>query len=160
MKAEASGPKWAGIATPWTSGVSTPQRRMAVSGLSPSGASMWRVSPSTTRVTRGYTAQYENPISAWQGELVDIQHEDDTYRGWWWCVASDGRAGWVPLERLSRAVKAGTRAPMLADYTALELTVTLGEELVIEEELRGWMFVRNMSGVRGWIPASHTDSGG
>jgi RNA polymerase sigma-70 factor (ECF subfamily) len=115
---------------------------------------------STTRITREYTAQYENPISAREGEFVDIQREDDTYRGWWWCVAADGRAGWVPLERLSQTVQAGTRAPMLADYTALELTVTVGEELVIEEELRGWLYVRNASAVRGWIPASHTDRGG
>jgi len=115
---------------------------------------------STTRVTRDYTAQYENPISVRQGEFVDIQREDETYRGWWWCVAADGRVGWVPQERLSQSVKSGTRAPILADYTALELTVTVGEELAIEEELRGWMFVRNASGVRGWIPVSHTDRAG
>jgi SH3-like domain-containing protein len=114
---------------------------------------------SNTRVIRDYMAQYTNPISARQGEVVDVQREDDTYRGWWWCVAIDGRAGWVPLERLSQPVQAGTRAPLLADYTATELTVVAGEELLVEEELRAWMYVRNASGARGWIPASHTDRG-
>ncbi len=45
---------------------------------------------------------------------------------------------------------------MMQDYSARELTVQPGEEVVIEEARHGWLLVRNAQGERGWIPASHT----
>ena len=41
---------------------------------------------------------------------------------------------------------------MLQDYEATELTVFIGDELVIEKEESGWVWVSNVEGKKGWIP--------
>jgi len=47
----------------------------------------------------------------------------------------------------------GTESTILQDYSARELEVHTGEEVVTEDDRHGWLLVRNVSGERGWIPA-------
>ena len=106
-------------------------------------------------VIEAHRPQYADPIGVSAGETVRVHREDEGYPGWWWCTASDGREGWVPLEVLQGRVVAGARAHLLADYDASDLAVTVGELVSIERETRGWAYVRNSAGRRGWVPATH-----
>ena len=102
------------------------------------------------RIHRPYEVQYANPIAVLAGETLTIGQEDDEFPGWRWCRASDGREGWVPVELLSIKKR---QAVILQDYSARELQVRPGEDVVVEDARHGWLLVRNVKGERGWIPA-------
>jgi SH3-like domain-containing protein len=106
---------------------------------------------------REYTAQYPDPIDVPAGARVRVERPDEENPSWWWCVADDGRAGWVPENILDPAPTAGASARVRQSYSARELSVTKGEPLVVLEEFTGWLLVRNGAGAQGWVPASHID---
>jgi SH3-like domain-containing protein len=107
------------------------------------------------RIRQEYKIEYADPIRVAAGGRVSVGREDNEFPGWKWCRASDGREGWVPKEFLSGE---GAEATALHDYSALELAVQPGEEVVIEDARHDWLLVRNANGERGWIPASHIES--
>jgi uncharacterized protein YgiM (DUF1202 family) len=102
------------------------------------------------RITRPYEVQYADPITAHAGESLTIRRADDEFPGWRWCRALDGREGWVPVELLSSEEP---ETVILQDYSARELQVQAGEDVVVEDARHGWVLVRNVKGERGWIPA-------
>ena len=104
------------------------------------------------RVIAAYQAQYPHPIRVAEGEMGQVGREGPDFPGWKWCTARAGRSGWVPIELLSGP---GPEASIVQDYSAQELSVAVGEMLVIEHARHAWLLVRNPGGVRGWIPASH-----
>ena len=106
------------------------------------------------RVRVEHTVEYTNPIEITSGERVSVGREDDEFPGWKWCKALDGREGWIPMELLSNE---GTEAIILRDYSARELAVQPGEEVIVEEARHNWLLVRNGRGERGWIPERSTE---
>ena len=106
------------------------------------------------RITVEYRSQYPNPITVTAGERLQVGVEDREFPGWKWCKAADGREGWVPSELLSGE---GREAKILEDYSARELAVSAGEEVLVESCRREWLLVRNARGERGWIPASNAE---
>jgi uncharacterized protein YgiM (DUF1202 family) len=98
-----------------------------------------------------YEVQYPNPIEVRAGERVEVGRQDEDNPAWFWCRASDGREGWMPTELLSRK---DSLATVLEDYSAKELAVDPGEEVLLEQVRHGWALVRNAKGQRGWIPES------
>jgi len=105
----------------------------------------------TVRIKLEYRVEYPNPIQVAAGDSVKVGHEDDEYPGWKWCQATDGRAGWIPVELLSDE---RADAIVLQDYSAQEFAVKPGEEVEVEDARHDWLLVRNAQGKRGWIPAS------
>ena len=101
------------------------------------------------RVIRAYAAQYPDPITVRAGDPVDVGVDDPEFPGWRWCTGPDGRTGWVP-EQLVR--QEGRRGFMLRDYTARELTVGPGAEVVAGETMAGWTWVTTTDGRSGWVP--------
>ena len=87
-----------------------------------------------------YRVRYPDPINVAAGVRVSVGREDDGFLGWQWCRATDGREGWVPSELLSCE---GSEAIVVQDYSARELSARPGDELVVEQERHGWLFVRN-----------------
>lgn len=106
------------------------------------------------RIRREYQIEYPDPIQIAAGERVSVGREDNEFPGWKWCRASNGREGWVPVELLSQG---GSEAIVLQDYSARELAVAPGEEVLVEDARHDWLLVCNAKGERGWIPASHTE---
>jgi SH3-like domain-containing protein len=104
------------------------------------------------RVIREYKIEYPDPIQVARGERVTVGREDEEFPGWRWCMAANGHEGWVPVELLSDT---GTEALVLKEYSARELAVQAGEEVFIEEDRHGWLFIRNSRGECGWLPATH-----
>lgn len=99
-----------------------------------------------------YSVEYPDPINVKAGERVDVGREDDDFPGWKWCKASNGREGWVPVELL---LDEAGGAIVSHNYSARELDVRPGEEVVVEDARHERLLVRNANGERGWIPASH-----
>ena len=103
------------------------------------------------RIKIEHRIEYPDPIGVAAGERVNVGREDAEFPGWKWCKASDGREGWVPVELLSNE---GAEATVLQNYSAHELAVQPGEEVIVEESRHEWLLVRNALGECGWIPAS------
>ena len=106
------------------------------------------------RIKLEHRIEYPDPIRIEAGERVNVGREDADSPGWKWCKAADGREGWVPVELLSGE---GAEATVLQDYSARELEVRPGEEVIVEEARHDWLLVRNGEGKRGWIPAWNTE---
>jgi Variant SH3 domain len=100
-------------------------------------------------VVRGYTAQYPDPITVRAGDRVLVGKDDPAFPGWRWCTAPDGRGGWVPEEFFQRE---GPEAIMRRDYTARELSIEAGANVLIGESIGGWVWVTATNGSGGWIP--------
>ena len=106
------------------------------------------------RIKLEYRAEYRDPIRVTAGERVSVGREDNEFPGWKWCKASDNREGWVPVELLSNQ---GGETVVSENYSARELAVQPGEEVMVEQARHDWLLVRNIEGERGWIPASHIE---
>src|SRR5438552_3247720 len=77
-------------------------------------------------ILEGYTAQYGDPIAFRAGETVDVRRADPDFPEWFWCLASDGKEGWVHLSYLSQTTG---QATAVRDYSAQELTIAAVEYL-------------------------------
>jgi hypothetical protein len=110
-------------------------------------------------VTRDYKIQYPDPIDVAAGAEVRVERADVEAPQWWWCVAADGRAGWVPANLLEPEPVAGGISSLRRDYSARELAVRRGDRLTIEEAYSGWLLVQAIDGRRGWVPRTHVDCG-
>lgn len=103
-------------------------------------------------VVREYARPYDDPIAVAAGDEVVPDPERSAATdilGWIWCKASDGRGGWVPEGWLER--KDG-RSFLKRDFSALELSVRLGDriELILSES--GFVYGRTTAGEQGWVP--------
>jgi len=103
----------------------------------------------TIRVAHHYSAQYADPITVRAGDRVHVGPGDPEFPGWLWCTGPDQRGGWVPEQLLQRTA---TEAIMLEDYTARELSVRAGAEVVRHRTMNGWVWVSDAGGNDGWVP--------
>ena len=104
-------------------------------------------------VIKPYHRPYDDPISVAAGAPVTPDFEKDTdIAGWVWCTADNGRSGWTPQDWLE--VSDG-QWRIVRDFSAIELTISPGEELQIIEECSGFFWVQNERGDLGWVPCDH-----
>ncbi len=104
------------------------------------------------RIIKEHKAIYPDPITMHMGDVIDVSDKEDTWNGWiWiWCINQQGKSGWVPksyVEYRDGIWKARY------DYTALELSVSIGEIVTVMQEESGWLWCINQSGEKGWVPA-------
>ncbi len=104
------------------------------------------------QVTKGYTAQYPDPICFDAGASISVGKQDPDYPGWFWCHTLSGKEGWVHRSFLAECF--GVTKSVCA-YNAIELTVNIGERGTLISELDGWSYIRLEGGDEGWIPKSH-----
>jgi hypothetical protein len=109
------------------------------------------------RVMREYSAQYPDPITVRAGDRVAVGADDPAFPGWRWCTGPDRRAGWVPEQFLQAQDQ---EAVMLRDYTARELSVRAGAEVIVGEAISGWVWATDADGRAGWIPETCIAPGG
>lgn len=105
------------------------------------------------RVLRPYVTQYPNPIRVLCGEPVQwVDRADDgEFAGWKWAVAASGLQGWVPRAWFSADVP----STALRDYSAQELPVDVGDEVLELDAFSGWLWVIDRQGRCGWVPQDH-----
>jgi hypothetical protein len=106
------------------------------------------------RAVTAYTRSYPDPIVMRAGDPLQAAQEDQEWPGWVWCTAADGRSGWVPVAYVDRQ---GDRATARRDYSAIELSVAPGDELVAVVEESGWIWATNAQGETGWVPLQNLE---
>ena len=115
--------------------------------------------PRKCRVIAEHQALYPNPLTVEAGELLIISEKVEYWNGnpdwvWIWCTDARGKTGWVP-KGLIDVQSNGLTGIARYDYTATELTTTIGEELVANREESGWLWCTNTQNKSGWVPADH-----
>lgn len=98
-----------------------------------------------------HTAKYADVIKAKAGDIVSVGNEDDEFPGWVWCTDTHRVSSWVPKEFL-RFDRVEGRAELLSDYDATELTVNVGETVIVYAEQSGWLWCQTVAGQWGWVP--------
>ena len=101
------------------------------------------------RVIVDYKSPYSDSFKIQEGETVQIGNRESEWPGWVWCKNKGGMERWIPRNYLDIQ---GNLGVMNQDYEATELNVSVGEELVIEKEESGWVWVTNKRGEKGWVP--------
>ena len=104
------------------------------------------------RVVREYQSPYSEPLVISAGEELAIDEKESEWSGWIWCANRDGKSRWVPEKYVERR---GDTGMALCDYEATELSVSVGEELIMGEEESDWIWCTNQRGQSGWVPADH-----
>jgi hypothetical protein len=109
------------------------------------------------RVIANYSRIYEAPIIGTAGDTVKIVPRDDDEPGWIWCEhLVSGLAGWVPQAFLERSSEQA--AVLCRDYSAMELSVSVGQTLIIFETVAGWTWCVSTVGDAGWVPAHNLEN--
>lgn len=105
----------------------------------------------SVRVIKAHARSYDDPIHLNAGEIVRITKKDmwDNQYLWLWCIAASGKEGWVPASFIEYT---GEQGIAQHNYSALELTVEVGEILAILNAESGWYWVENKRGEQGWVP--------
>jgi hypothetical protein len=109
---------------------------------------------SRARVILPYQSQYPDAIVVCKGDALVVGQKDTEWLGWVWCTAPSGKCGWVPQRIISLD---GDTCQALVDYDAKELTVAIGDELILFELESGWFLAQTGNGLKGWIPDNHIE---
>ncbi|WP_407356540.1 hypothetical protein [Methanolobus sp. WCC5] len=105
------------------------------------------------RVTKSRRSEFENPVSVIKGESVICLEEsnpDGDWAGWVLCKMSDNE-GWIPYQIIERE---GSKGIVLEDYCAIEFDLEIGEVLIMEKELNGWIwcYKEDSPDLKAWAP--------
>jgi hypothetical protein len=104
------------------------------------------------QVIADYQSPYPNPILFQEGEKVRVGKEftdDPDWKDWLWCEGEHDNKAWVPKQYLKIERE---QAVFVTDYNALELSVIVGEVLIVYEIVNGFGMAEKRSGERGWVP--------
>jgi hypothetical protein len=103
------------------------------------------------KVTKNHKSEFQVPLVARKGEIVEGLERESEWEGWLWCRNSSGIHGWAPKTYLKSTPESG-HFQLLRDYNARELTVDEGQEVIVLDEESEWAWVRTPLGEEGWIP--------
>jgi uncharacterized protein YgiM (DUF1202 family) len=107
------------------------------------------------RVITAYQTPYPDGMTIRAGEALTIEDRESEWAGWIWCTNGDGESAWVPENYVERK---GNSGAALRDYSARELSVAVGEELVMSQlEESGWVWCTNQKGESGWVPLDNIE---
>jgi hypothetical protein len=110
------------------------------------------VAPISGLAIKEHKASYDKCLKILPGDILTIDGSrsvDNEWPGWIWCVDKEGLGSWVPEEYLRVT---GNIATALEEYDAKELTVAVGDKLIIFREMAGWFWCRDALGQYGWVP--------
>ena len=110
------------------------------------------ISAKRYRVIQDYQSPYPDPIIFHKGEEVEVGKEftdDPDWKDWVWCEGEHDNRAWVPKQYLEIHAKKGK---FNTDYNALELSVVVGEMLIVHEIVNGFGMAEKADGTRGWVP--------
>ncbi len=108
------------------------------------------------KVTKKYTDNPDNPIKVKSGELLKLIEESDADGDWpnWVLCLGENKQGWIPKQILHIQ---GSTVKVLDDYTAIEHQLEVGDLLVSDFELNGWIWCEKVGseGSFAWAPLNH-----
>lgn len=107
--------------------------------------------------TGQYRSEYPDPITFTSGTplfIGDMYEGDEGWDNWYFCTVPDHPGGWVPEQLIERSNQPGYGIAK-DDYTAKELDVNEGDELLAIKFLNGWVWCQRLSDQdSGWVPKS------
>jgi len=103
-------------------------------------------------VLQAHEATYPDPLELRMGQEVTPGRQDTRWAEYTWCTDASGKGGWVPRSFLES--ESGI-CRLRRDYTSRELTVAVGEEVMVGEEAGGWFWAQSLAGDSGWVPAEY-----
>jgi hypothetical protein len=109
------------------------------------------------RVIKDYESPYPHPLIFQKGEMVKIGEEfndDPDWKDWVWCEGSNNINAWAPKQYLEMCEGQGT---FIRDYNAMELSLTTGEVLEMDEIVNGFGMAEKPDGTRGWAPMNYME---
>lgn len=106
------------------------------------------------RVIENYESPYTDPFIVTKGEILSIGEKESEWAGWIWCTNKFGESRWVPENYLEIH---GNTCKAKQDYNATELSVKVGEELIIVKEEAEWYWVISQQGKEGWVPKRNVE---
>ena len=106
------------------------------------------------RVRAAHGAASSDALEVVEGQSVIVGDESNEWPGFLWCTNPEGIGGWVPEAYLDQTTGVGV---MRCDYSAAELSVAPGDELVLNRLESGWYWASNSDGEVGWVPAEKVD---
>lgn len=110
------------------------------------------------RVIKEYESPYPEPIVFQEGEQAKVGEEfkeDPDWRNWVWCEGKDNKKAWVPKQYVNVD---GTNGTFSKFYNAMELSVQVGEELLVNEIINGFGMSTKTDGAKGWVPMKNMES--
>lgn len=110
------------------------------------------VKPKHYRVIKDYKSPYPDPVVFQRGEKVKVGQafkEDPDWKNWIWCEGKNNKNAWAPKQYINID---GTSGIFIEDYDAMELSVQIGERLVVFEIVNGFGMSEKANGTRGWVP--------
>jgi hypothetical protein len=112
--------------------------------------------PKKYLVIKDYKSPYPEPILFHKGEAVEVGKEftdDPDWENWVWCEGEKTK-GWVPKQFLEINEGSGV---FNRDYNALELSVSVGEELLVSEVINGFGMAVKADKQKGWVPIKNLE---
>lgn len=103
-------------------------------------------------VIKDYKSPYPDPIVFQKGEKVKVCQEfkeDPDWENWIWCEGKNDKKAWVPKQYLNVD---GRNGIFNRDYNAMELSVQIGEILVVYEIVNDFGMSERPDGTKGWVP--------
>ncbi|WP_257013791.1 SH3 domain-containing protein [Serratia fonticola] len=103
--------------------------------------------------TGRHRSEYPDPITFTTGTSLtigDIYEGDEGWDDWYFCTIANHSGGWVPEQLIERSDKPG-HGIAKDDYTAKELDVNEGDELLAIKFLNGWVWSPATLGSRYWL---------
>ncbi|MDG3087763.1 SH3 domain-containing protein [Vibrio hannami] len=108
------------------------------------------------KVIEAYTDAPSDPIKIEEGEVLTVIEESDANGPWpnWILCRGINKQGWVPKQILNVE---GNEATSNQKYHAVEHTLTVGEILIAEFSLNGWIWGAKESSPDNfaWAPMNH-----
>jgi hypothetical protein len=115
------------------------------------------------QVVKAHQRENPDPLKVASGEELLVSDRSDPWQGnpdwiWVWCTDPRGRSAWAPADLLEPIAGQGLdRATARYDYDAVELSVAVGDHLLIDGEKNGWYWCRSSQAESGWVPMDHIE---
>ena len=107
-------------------------------------------------VVREYVDVPDHPIRIVKGEklhFIEKSDPDGDWANWVFCKGAN-KEGWIPKQILTIS---GNEATVLQDYFAKEHCLVVGDTLIEEYELNGWIWCQKVGAAEesAWAPLNH-----
>ena len=91
------------------------------------------------KVVMARESEFKDPITVCKGEEVVCIEESDGDGDWagWVLCKTQNNEGWIPYQIIERMDDKGK---LLDDYCAVEFDLEMGEVLIMQKELNGWIW--------------------
>ena len=108
------------------------------------------------RVIKDHKSENLVPLVVKKGDTIEGKEKETKLEGWFWCRNEADIFGWVPKSYLEPDVEP-KMYQLLQDYSSRELTVKVGDEIIVLIEESSWVWVRTPLGEEGWIPTDNLE---